>query len=123
MRKRNITPETRQQIANMLQAGTKPTLIATQLKISNSTVWRTQTELRKFNPAQPAVMPVTQPTGLTRGQRGAITKQQNKMEAARIAASKVFKTFHVDGNEYKIPAKLNYRFSMDEAGNSTLDFI
>ena len=102
-----MTIETRQQVSNMLGAGTTPKLICQQLNLSSSSVSRIKKE----------VYPDSFQTFGTpsRGQRAAATRNANKQKAEQEAAAKVYRTVKFGKDEFVVPAAKGVRFTINEA--------
>lgn len=105
---KRMTIETRQQIGAMLQAGTTPKLICQQLKLSSSSVSRVKKELYPNT-----VQPLT--NGLSKGQRGAATRNANRQKAEQEAAAKFYRTVKFGKDEFVVPATKGVRFTINEA--------
>ena len=107
MNRQKITPEIVATVKGMVDAGKKSySAIARSTKISHSTVQRIATGQHSLQRNQgvpaPQLMqtttPMQKPSGLTKGQKAAVTRRENRIAAEKAAAAEVNATVPVQIN-------------------------
>lgn len=96
-----LAPEIKDQVYDMLIAGTKQSLICEQLKISHSSVSRIAKEKQVDVPTAKPMQPTST---LSKGKRGAMTRKANKAKAEAEATKRQMFTIKYGGRDFIVPS-------------------